>query len=280
MTTAAKTTRPKPNRQTAEETSASLNDIRPIEQMTIWERVQKVREAVTYIKRTELTGSGAPYKSAVSHDALIEKVRPHLVEQKIAWHPISIEILGRDEVVSKSGNRSIWTQVLTVIRFYCTDNAPVAHIAGTSANNVIDIPVISEGLDNQDKGSAKAMTYADKSALMWLLNVQRGDDPDFDRLAPGSGADDDITALVNQIRTLYENHPDFKDNPGAGVQGWLVRLARSRGRFRVPTMYDLTEDQLGHWIAELEAEAKQHGGTHGKQGADETGDGSHETGAA
>ena len=248
-----------------------------IAEMTIWERIQKIREVVTYIKRTELSG-GAPYKSAVSHDSLIEKVRPHLVTYHIAWHPIDIEIINQGEILTAAGKPQKWCQVKTVIRFYCTDKIPRPD--RNEYGEYIDIPVISEGLDGQDKGSAKAMTYADKSALMWLLNLQRGDDPDFDRLAPGSGADDDITALVNQIRTLYENHPDFKDNPGAGVQGWLVRLARSRGRFRVPTMYDLTEDQLGHWIAELEAEAKQHGGTHGKQGADETGDGSHETGAA
>lgn len=217
--------------------------------LTIYERVQKIREAVTYIRRTELS-SGAPYKSAVSHDALIEKVRPHLVEYKIAWHPIDIEVLDRREMKTKSGNTQIWSQFKTKIRFYCTDT-PSEHIT---------IPVISEGLDNQDKGSAKAATYADKSALMWLLNLQRGDDPDFDRLAAGSGTDDEITDRVNKIRTLYEQHPDFKDEPEAGPRGYLVRLARSKGRYRVPTMYDLSLDQLDQWIVELEA--TPHGGTH------------------
>lgn len=224
--------------------------VEPEMALPIHDRLQIVREAVTYIKRTEL-GGNAPYKSAVSHDAIIEKVRPHLVAQKIAWHPIDIEILGRDEVISKQGNRSIWTQAKVTIRFYCTD----------LPNEHIDIPVIAEGLDNQDKGSAKLMTYADKSALMWLFNIQRGDDPDFDRLAPGSGADDEITERVNRVRTLYENHPDFSEKPQAGIQGYLVRLARSRGRFRIPTMYDLTEDQLDQWIVELENEAQQHGGS-------------------
>jgi len=233
--------------------AADFENVECLAFLPITDRIQKVREEVTYIRRTEL-GGNAPYKSAVSHDAIIEKVRPHLVAAKIAWHPIDIEILGRDEVISKQGNRSIWTQAKVTIRYYCTD-MPGEHI---------DIPVIAEGLDNQDKGSAKLMTYADKSGLMWLLNLQRGDDPDFDRLAPGSGADDDITKRVNDIRTLYENHPDFKDSPQAGIQGYLVRLARSRGRHRVPTMYDLSEDQLDRWIAELTDEVKKHGGSHGR----------------
>lgn len=233
-----------------------------ISRMTLRERVQKIREVVTYIRRTEL-GGNAPYKSAVSHDAIIEKVRPHLVEYKIAWQPIDIEILQTGVITTANGREQKWCQAKVTVRFYCTDEE-VGERKDGSRYDHIDIPVISEGLDGQDKGSAKLMTYADKSALMWLLNLQRGDDPDFDRLAPGSGADEDITRRVNDIRTLYENHPDFKDSPAAGIQGYLVRLARSRGRHRVPTMYDLSEDQLDNWIAELTEEVKKHGGSHGR----------------
>ena len=52
--------------------------------LLLWQRIQKVREEVTYIRKSELKGD-APYKSAVAHHVLLEKVRPHLVKAGIAW---------------------------------------------------------------------------------------------------------------------------------------------------------------------------------------------------
>ena len=40
--------------------------------------------------------------------------------------------------------------------------------------------VFSEGIDPGDKGSGKAMTYADKYALMKAYKISTGDDPDQD----------------------------------------------------------------------------------------------------
>ena len=42
----------------------------------------------------------------------------------------------------------------------------------------IETTVFSEGIDTQDKGSGKAMTYGDKYALMKMYKISTGDDPD------------------------------------------------------------------------------------------------------
>ena len=42
----------------------------------------------------------------------------------------------------------------------------------------IETTTFAEGIDSQDKGSGKAMTYADKYALMKAYKISTGDDPD------------------------------------------------------------------------------------------------------
>ena len=42
----------------------------------------------------------------------------------------------------------------------------------------IETTTFAEGIDTQDKGSGKAMTYADKYALMKAYKISTGEDPD------------------------------------------------------------------------------------------------------
>ena len=42
----------------------------------------------------------------------------------------------------------------------------------------IETTTFAEGIDSQDKGSGKAMTYADKYSLMKVYKISAGDDPD------------------------------------------------------------------------------------------------------
>jgi hypothetical protein len=45
-------------------------------------------------------------------------------------------------------------------------------------DDYIETTTFAEGIDSQDKGSGKAMTYADKYALMKAYKISTGDDPD------------------------------------------------------------------------------------------------------
>jgi hypothetical protein len=60
------------------------------------------------------------------------------------------------------------TRIETVYRFVNVDQ-PEEYIETTT---------FAEGIDTQDKGSGKAMTYADKYALMKAYKISTGDDPD------------------------------------------------------------------------------------------------------
>jgi hypothetical protein len=124
----------------------------------IHQRLAEVMGKVTYIQKEKK--SGMRY-SIVSHDAVTAKVRPPLLEAGILYYPIRCE-------TQQMGNR---TEARMTIRFVNIDD-PADHI---------DVETFGYGLDDQDKGPGKAMSYAVKYALLKTLGLETGDDPDLDQ---------------------------------------------------------------------------------------------------
>lgn len=60
------------------------------------------------------------------------------------------------------------TRIKTVYRFINIDNP----------TDFMETTTFAEGIDSQDKGSGKAMTYADKYALMKSYKISTGEDVD------------------------------------------------------------------------------------------------------
>ena len=123
--------------------------------MNIYQRLAKVMGEVDYIQKEKKQGMRY---SIVSHDAVTAKVRPILLKHGIVYH---ISDLWYEQV----GNR---TQVKLVVTFVNVDD-PLDRIDSHS---------IGFGIDDQDKGAGKAVSYAVKYALLKSLGLETGDDPD------------------------------------------------------------------------------------------------------
>ncbi len=124
----------------------------------IHQRIHDAMAKVDYIQKEKK--SNMRY-SIVSHDAVTAKVRPVLHECGIVYYPTAIQH-------NQHGNR---TEVALSVRFASIDN-PADHI---------DVPSLGYGIDDQDKGPGKAISYAVKYALLKTLGLETGDDPDLDQ---------------------------------------------------------------------------------------------------
>ena len=124
----------------------------------IYQRLNRVQLAVDYIQKEKK--SGMRY-SIVSHDAVTAKVRPLMVAHGVIYYPCDLKI-------EQNGNR---TQVQMIVRFQNIDD-PADHM---------DVHSAGYGLDDQDKGPGKAISYAVKYALLKALGLESGDDPDEDQ---------------------------------------------------------------------------------------------------
>lgn len=129
--------------------------------MNIYQRLAAAMADVTYIQKEKKQGMRY---TIVSHDAVTAKVRPVLLKHGIVYHPIDLE-------VEQVGNR---TQVRLAVRFVNI---------GDPADFFV-VPSLGYGIDDQDKGPGKAISYAVKYALLKALGLETGDDPDYDQETP------------------------------------------------------------------------------------------------
>ena len=133
----------------------------PPQGRNIYERIAAVMQEVDYIQKDKK--AGMKY-SIVSHDVVTAKLRPAIVRHGIVYHPTDIE-------VAQNGNR---TQVKMNVRFACAD-------ATANSPKFIEVASVGYGIDDQDKGPGKAISYAVKYALLKTFGLETGDDPDHDQ---------------------------------------------------------------------------------------------------
>ena len=123
--------------------------------LNIAQRINAAMADVDYIQKEKKSGMNY---SIVSHDAVTAKVRPILQKHGVVYYP-------RDMQVEQSGNR---TQAVFTVRFENIDDR----------SDYIDVATFGYGVDPQDKGPGKAMSYGVKYALLKVLGLETGDDPD------------------------------------------------------------------------------------------------------
>ena len=121
----------------------------------IAQRIAAVMGEVDYVQKEKKQGMNY---SIVSHDAVTAKVRPLLHKHGVIYYP-------RGLTVSQNGNR---TEAVFTVRFENIDDRA----------DFIDVETFGYGVDPQDKGPGKAMSYGVKYALLKVLGLETGDDPD------------------------------------------------------------------------------------------------------
>lgn len=145
----------------------------------IHQRLAAVMRDVSYIRKEAKQGMNY---TIVSHDAVTAKVRPVLLQHGIVYYPVRCEY-------AHNGNRA---ECAMTVRFVNIDD-PADHF---------DVPTFGYGVDSQDKGPGKAMSYAVKYALLKALGLETGDDPETESVNY-SPADPAVTAIA--IQTAKEN---------------------------------------------------------------------------
>jgi len=133
----------------------------------IYTALHVVYEKVGYVqKQKPKAGSGLNYSYA-GEAALIESLRPALVEAGIIMHVAEASVDLRDTYTNKQGTVMNRTCISATVRFI---HAPSA--------TQIDVQALGEGIDAGDKSTAKALTGAYKYALREAFCIETGDDPD------------------------------------------------------------------------------------------------------
>lgn len=137
-----------------------MSDDKP---MNIFQRVQKVMEAIGYVQKTKTVEN---YK-AVEHDIVTGLIRDHFIKFGIAVVPTLMQAqmvdTGRK---SKAGNPAFRYEGRFKIEFVNVDEP----------SDRIPIELDAHADDYGDKAPGKALSYAVKAAELKLLMLQSGED--------------------------------------------------------------------------------------------------------
>ena len=139
--------------------------------MNIFEKLSAITAELQTVAKnlTVQTTKTSSYK-AVSERDILDAVKPLEEKYKIYSYPAGREVLESNLLESESTydgkttkKTTFMTRIKTVYRFVNTEKP----------EEYIETITFAEGIDSQDKGSGKAMTYADKYALMKAYKSQQ-----------------------------------------------------------------------------------------------------------
>lgn len=143
-----------------------------IKSMNIYEKLSAISIEITNVNKNLSVGVGNSSYKAVGEADVLAAVRPLEAKYRIYSYPIHRTILLTDtlETVNFKGEvkKQLFERMEVTYRFVNMDKP----------EEVVDIISYGDGIDSGDKSVGKAMTYADKYALLKAYKIITGEDPD------------------------------------------------------------------------------------------------------
>lgn len=154
-----------------------------IYEMNIFERMSAITAELATVAKNLTVGEGKSSYKAVGEADVLAAVKPLEEKYRVYSYPCGRNIVDTNIMTTTStynGNtketNKLFLRLETVYRFVNIDQP----------SDYIDIPTYGDGVDSQDKAPGKAMTYADKYALLKAYKIITGDDPDQNNSEEGS----------------------------------------------------------------------------------------------
>lgn len=174
--------------------------------MNIYEKLLTIANELETVAKNLEVGTGKNSYKAVGEADILKAVKPLELKYGIysyPYHRVIVEsgVLENETIDyqthEKVTKKNLYERIETTYRFINIEKP----------EEYIDIVSYGDGIDSQDKSVGKAMTYADKYALMKAYKIVTGDDPDQNPSQPLKSVNlkDERTQLIKQCDTLGMN---------------------------------------------------------------------------
>jgi len=148
-----------------------------VKELNIYQRMSAVTSEIRRVAKNLNVGVGQSQYKAVGEADVLDTVKPLEEKYGIYSYPasrtiVSSEVMESESIDKYTKEKKIKTQqfmrVETIYKFINMDNP----------TEFVETTTYGDGVDSQDKAPGKAMTYADKYALLKAYKIATGDDPD------------------------------------------------------------------------------------------------------
>ena len=169
--------------------------------MNIYEKLLCITSEIKNVSKNLDVGVGKNAYKAVGEADVLFAVKQLEAKYKVYSYPCKREVIDRAILETEkeyngtvTRSNQIFLRIETTYRFVNIENP----------EEYIEITTYGDGIDTQDKAVGKAMTYADKYALLKAYKIITGDDPDQEH-SPDTAKytqTDDSKATPKQIEIL------------------------------------------------------------------------------
>lgn len=135
--------------------------------MNIYEKINKIMQNIEYLTKDDKVEFGTTKYKAISEEKVTTAVRKQLVEQGIVILPIKQESTNK-ELARTEKTVNMLTEVHVTYQIQNIEDK----------DDFVIVESTGTGVDTQDKGVGKAMTYAYKYMLLRTFAIPTGEDPD------------------------------------------------------------------------------------------------------
>ena len=177
-----------------------------MEEMNIFQKMSAISDKISKVAKNLTVGVGKSAYKAVGESDVLSAVKPIEREYGVYSYPLKRTIVETNLLTTTSEydgkvteKNQLFMRIETVYRFVNIDKP----------EECIDITTYGDGVDSQDKACGKAMTYADKYALLKAYKIETGDDPDQHKsedLKSVSNQPAGKSASPKQVEILSKNY--------------------------------------------------------------------------
>lgn len=157
--------------------------------LNIYQKMSLATSRIQTVAKKLKIGAGTKgeYK-AVSETDVLKAVKPIEAELGIYSYPAERKVLSKERVTFKNKFGDVDNFVIELETTYRFVNVE-------KPEEYIDIKTYGDGVDSQDKSPGKAMTYADKYALLKAYKIATGDDPDKNKSGKLSKEEEELILI-------------------------------------------------------------------------------------
>ena len=201
-----------------------------IKDMNIFERMLNITSEISNVNKNLTVGEGKSKYKAVGEADVLKAVKELEAKYRVYSYPVNREVIESSMYTTTNSygdeKNNIFSRIKTTYRFVNIDKP----------EDYIETITFAEGIDTQDKGSGKAMTYSDKYALMKSYKIITGEDPDQNPSEENSKKKE--TRIANKIT----------DVEAKSVYSLMIRkgydvINTLQTYFKVDNTKDLTREQ-------------------------------------
>lgn len=135
----------------------------------IYKKLLSIQSELEIVAKNLSVGVGKSSYKAVGEADVLSAIKPLEKKYGVYSYPFTRKIVEQNILVDEeTRKRTYYERIETIYRFVNVDEP----------SEYVDVTTYGDGMDVGDKSVGKAMTYADKYALMKAYKIITGDDPD------------------------------------------------------------------------------------------------------